>query len=308
MDVGEHSQKSTGLTARFALVAFSMVAGVSYRVVVGALTASIVQFIVLVGLALLFLLLALIARSEERWRRFWEIPFAFFVFTVAGIAGDGMGFIQHLLFLNVLHETPSITGQVGIAQTVWGTVLAQFLGMLCQVVAIILLTKASGSDLKSIFIDRTTVRRLLLVGVAGFVLFYALAAVPIAFPQSVTARFFPNNGVTWARFLSLSPAVLILVFGNGLREELWFRGLFLKKYGRFLSPLAANLLSAVIFTAFHVQVTYTPFLAAFLAFTLGLGLLLGFLMQRSQNLLPSVILHAGSDIPIFLGYLSYASS
>ena len=52
VDVGEHSQKSTGLTARLALVAFSLVAGLSYRVVVGALTASIVQFIVLAGLAL----------------------------------------------------------------------------------------------------------------------------------------------------------------------------------------------------------------------------------------------------------------
>ena len=36
VDVGEHSQKSTGLTARLALVAFSLVAGLSYRVVVGA--------------------------------------------------------------------------------------------------------------------------------------------------------------------------------------------------------------------------------------------------------------------------------
>jgi membrane protease YdiL (CAAX protease family) len=90
-------------------------------------------------------------------------------------------------------------------------------------------------------------------------------------------------------------------------EEIWFRALFLKKYGRFLSPFASNLVAAVIFSAFHVQVTYTPFLAVFLVFTLALGLVLGFLMQRSQSLLAPAILHAGTDTAIFLGYLSYAS-
>ena len=74
-----------------------------------------------------------------------------------------------------------------------------------------------------------------------------------------------------------------------------------------MSPLGANFLAAAIFASFHVQVTYTPFLALFLGFTLGLGLLFGYVMQRSQNLFAAALVHAGSDIPIFLSYLSYAA-
>src|SRR5205085_55356 len=106
--------------------------------------------------------------------------------------------------------------------------------------------------------------------------------------------------------LALAPALIILVLCNGLREELWFRGLFLKKYGKFLGPWSSNMLSALIFTSFHVQVTYTPALLPFLAITLISGLFFGYLMQKSASLFPSAIFHAGSDIPIFLVYLSYA--
>jgi uncharacterized protein len=95
---------------------------------------------------------------------------------------------------------------------------------------------------------------------------------------------------------------------NGLREELWFRGLFLKRYERFLGPGASNVLTAIIFTSFHVQVQYTPQLLPFLGFTFILGLVLGSLMQRSGSILGSVLFHAGSDIPIFLVYLLYVST
>jgi membrane protease YdiL (CAAX protease family) len=37
-------------------------------------------------------------------------------------------------------------------------------------------------------------------------------------------------------------------------------------------------------------------------------LILGWLMQRTRSIIASMIFHAGTDIPIFLVYLSYASS
>jgi membrane protease YdiL (CAAX protease family) len=181
-------------------------------------------------------------------------------------------------------------------------VLAQLVSTACLIIPILLLTKASGSDLRSIFIDKTRKWWPLVVGVAGFVVYYLFTS------SGRAQRFFPNNGITHSRFLALTPAIIVLVLCNGLREELWFRGLFLKKYGKFLSPFSANILSAFIFASFHVQVQYTPALVPFLIFALILGLLFGYLMQKSGSLLPSTILHAGSDIPIFLVYLSYISS
>jgi membrane protease YdiL (CAAX protease family) len=68
------------------------------------------------------------------------------------------------------------------------------------------------------------------------------------------------------------------------------------------------MLAAIIFASFHVQVTYTPALLPFLGIAFVSGLFYGYLMQKSGSVLASAIFHAGMDIPIFLVYLSYAST
>jgi uncharacterized protein len=290
-----------GLASRSALVVACLVAGLAYRIIIGLLPPSILQLGVLLGLSILFLLVALFAKKEQNLIKYWEIPFAFFIFTVAGILGDSNSFgsLQRAFVVHLLHETP--TSNNPIASTVLGTVLGQLVGTIGLTVPIILLTKAPGSDLKSILIDKNRKPWVLVVGIIGFAVFYLWAA------SGRAERFFPSNGVTFPRFLALTPALIILVLCNGLREEMWFRGLFLKKYGKFLSPFSSNLLSAFIFASFHVQVTYSSSLPIFLMVTLILGLLLGYLAQKSGSILASVIFHAGTDIPIFLVYLSYLS-
>lgn len=292
-------RESTSPTSRFALAVFCLAAGFAYRAIVGFIPPGLVQAGVLLGLSALFLTITVISRRRHNFRKYWEIPFAFFIFTIAGIAGDQGGFLQQTFVLNVLHETPSENNP--LASTVMGTVLAQLVSTISLVVPMILLTKASGSDLKSIFIDKTRNRWALVVGIIGFLVFYLFTA------SGHAQRFFPNNGVTLPGFLALTPAIIVLVLCNGLREELWFRGLFLKKYGKLFGAMFSNMLSAIIFTSFHVQVTYTPALLSFLGIALIEGLFLGYLMQKSGSVLASAILHAGSDIPIFLVYLSYAS-
>jgi membrane protease YdiL (CAAX protease family) len=289
---------AAGLAERSMLVIFCLAAGFGYRVLVGAFPANIVQAGVLLILAAVLLLLSVLARRSQRLAQYWEIPFAFFVFTVAGILSDQGGFIQQLFVRNVLHEAPSANNP--LATTVLGTVVAQLVSTVCLAIPILLLTRASGSDPKALFIDQPRNRWALIVGIVGFLVFFVYTA------SGRAQRFFPNAGVTVSHFLALSPALVVLVLCNGLREELWFRGLFLKKYGKFLGPWASNLLAAIIFTSFHVQVTYTPALVPFLVITLVSGLFYGYLTQKSGSLLPSALFHAGADIPIFLVYLSYA--
>ncbi len=294
------TRESTSLISRSVLVVFCLAAGLTYRASVSLIPTGILEDSFLLGLAALLLIVAVLARRNENLRRYWEIPFAFFVFTLAGFVGDvSISPLQHWFIYGVLHETPSANNP--LASTVLGTVLAQLFATLSLVLPIILLTKASGNDLNSIFINKVKSWKWLVVGILGFLVFFLLAAF------GLSKSFFPNNGVTLSRFLALTPALLILVLCNGLREELWFRGLFLKKYGRFLGPLSSNLLAAIIFASFHVQVQYSRSLPIFLAIALIQGLILGYLMQKSGSILSSVIFHAGTDIPIFLVYLSYAS-
>src|SRR5438876_467306 len=185
---------------------------------------------------------------------------------------------------------------------IWVSVLAQSVSTLSIVIPIILLTMASGNDLSSIFIDKARIRRGLVVSIISFLGFYVFTGLGLA------QGLFPNNGITLSRFIALTPALLVLVLSNGIREELWFRGIFLKKYGKFLRPLPSNMLAAIIFTSFHIQVQYTRSLLPFLAVTLILGLWLGSLMQRSGNIVAPGLFHAGSDIPIYLAFLSYTST
>ena len=290
----------TNLALRLAVITFSLAVGFAYRASVSLIPTGILEDCFLLALAALLLLLAIFAKKNERMNAYWEIPFAFFVFTLAGFFADGnVSPLQQWFVHGVLRETTSANNP--LASTVAGTVLAQIFGTLSLVAPIVLLTKASGNSLNSIFISRVWNWKWLAVGVIGFIVFFLLAAFGLSEP------FFPNKGVTFAQFIGLTPALVILVLCNGLREELWFRGLFLKKYGRFLGPLSSNVLSALIFTSFHVQVQYSRSLIVFLAIALVQGLFLAYMMQRSKSTVSPIIFHAGMDIPIFLVYLSYVT-
>jgi uncharacterized protein len=298
---GNERRESTSPAAQAAVAVLCLVAAFAYRGSVSLVPSGILEDGFLVGLAVLFLAMALALRRNEKHARYWQIPFAFFVFTVAGFAADvNISPLQRAFVAGVLHQAP--TANNPLAASVLGTVLVQLFSTFCIVVPIVLLVKASGANLGSLYISRPKSWPVTAIGLVGLLVFYYLAA------RGRTAVFFPHSGVTPLRFLALTPALLVLVLLNGLREELWFRGLFLQRYGQFLGPWTSNLLTAVIFTSFHVQVQYALYLLPFLGFTLVLGLICGYLMQRSGSLIGPVLFHAGSDIPIFLAYLSYVST
>src|SRR5689334_25376258 len=93
--------------ARALLVVLCLAAGLAYRVIVGVFPASVWQAALLAGLAALFLLLAVLVKRTAQLRPYGELPFAFFVFTLAGLAGDQGSWLQQGLVHHVLHETPT---------------------------------------------------------------------------------------------------------------------------------------------------------------------------------------------------------
>src|SRR4051794_37722631 len=142
IDQPPHVSSSTSLASRLLLIAFCLAAGLAYRTLVGVVPASLLQAAMLAGLAALFFVLAVLARRTATLRAYWDIPFAFFIFTVAGLCGDQGGFMQHLLVRNVFHETPSTNNP--LASTVMGSVVAQIVSTVCLVLPIIFLTRASA--------------------------------------------------------------------------------------------------------------------------------------------------------------------
>src|SRR5260370_1325248 len=204
-------KESTSLISRSVLVVFCLAAGFAYRASVSLIPTGIFEDVFLIGLAALLLTVAILTRRSRSLQRYWEIPFAFFVFTVAGFAGDvSISPLQQWFIHDVLHETPSVNNP--LASTVLGTVLAQVFGTLSLVLPIILLTKASGSSLNALFLNKQRSWVWLLVSIIGFLVFFLLSASgrsqALIFPFIwCTCRMFPDDATLgsgrheWKRFL-----------------------------------------------------------------------------------------------------------
>ena len=96
---------------------------------------------------------------------------------------------------------------------------------------------------------------------------------------------------------------------NGIREEILYRGIFLKKYEAFLDQRSSNLLQAIIFSLSHSVAglgisSYTEDTAILVLTTFILGLIWGLITQKTGSVLGTVFFQARTDIAVFIGVFS----
>jgi membrane protease YdiL (CAAX protease family) len=233
------------------------------------------------GLTSILLVTALLLRRSERGKEYWQV---FYVLFVAGVA-----VLLSTLFSSSLLELFRLT----LGSPSW-IAIAKLSESLWRVTPIVVLMAISGADRRSMYLNRGKLSLGVAVGIAGFVGFAGLAFIPLA-----------NQGDMLNKLLSLSPWILIFVLANGFMEELLFRGLFLRRYERFLGKGLSNLLTAIVFTLIHVQVTYVSDVLQFMLIVFPLALVWGYLMQKTDSLWGSAVFHAGADCMIVFGI--YAS-
>jgi membrane protease YdiL (CAAX protease family) len=232
-----------------------------------------------IGVPLASLIIAMLMRRSDRFIQYWRVFFGFFVGATA--------FLLQWLVFHLLT----------FPRTVESIALEKALASLLTIIPIIALTRLSGDSLGSIYVKRGALRTGLLVGVACFA-FFAASAVPSAISMFNAKNVGPDVLLGWA------PWVLIFVLGSGLLEEFMYRALFLGKYEAFFGPKTANILQAVIFCIIHLSVAYTAEPYLFVILTFFLGLAWGYMTQRTDSLLGSVLFHAGTDIPIIISIFS----
>jgi membrane protease YdiL (CAAX protease family) len=252
------------------------------------------------GLLVAGVLLVIAVRTRRTsTSRFNGLALAFFVFALVQVLNNS---VPVYVGSSLLHQPP-VPGNP-LASTASGTVVIQLLETALAAVPILVLTKAAGQDLSTIYVRKGTIGRGLVIAAAVFMLCYLAAAT------GLSDRLFPVlRPLPLHQILALTPALLLLSLSNGFQEELLFRGLFLRRYLTVFGKHTANLLQAAIFTVAHAGVTYTPAALIFLVvFVFPLGLITGYLMRTTRGILAPVILHAGTDIPIYLAFLSYVSS
>jgi membrane protease YdiL (CAAX protease family) len=90
---------------------------------------------------------------------------------------------------------------------------------------------------------------------------------------------------------------------QALSQELQFRGLLMGALERVMSRGWANLAQACFFGFSHLAVNYQGPVAPFVPVTIAVGLLLGWLVQRTGSLWPAVVIHAVADILIAIAVL-----
>jgi membrane protease YdiL (CAAX protease family) len=255
-----------------------------------------------VALSLAYLAITLVTRRVSSLQPFWELSFAFFILAFSRLLNSLVDFVGTA----ILHDPPNAGDP--LASTISGTVVVQLLGTLVAVAPVILSTRVTRRGLGSVYATKGTLGRWFIFAVVFFVIFYVfLATLPLR-PDSPANRLFPTNGpLTVARFVSLTPALLVVSLSNGFEEEFLTRGLFLQKYETFFSARASNVLQAVVFSTAHVGVTYTPTILVFLVIVFLLGLFAGYLMRTTNSVLTPGIFHGALDMGIYVAFLTYAT-
>jgi len=241
------------------------------------------DYIAKVGTIILLFAAALLARRSSRFVKYSPLLFAFFIMSVV-VSLDLVVGTYLVLYLGITGSTPV-------------SAALQKLNEFALVAALIIpFTLVSGGSLGSLYIQKGNLKLGLIIGLVAFTL-AAAGSIPMA-------KLFNAQNLSAARIIPWIPWILVFVLSNAGMEELWFRGLFLRKLDPFFGKFISNFLIAFVFTIMHGTVTYTVNNYFFLAILFPLALAWGYIMQKTDSIWGSILFHAGMDIPILLGIFS----
>lgn len=230
------------------------------------------------------LLSSLLLRHSERLHKYWLVLYAFFTAGVAqALDYYFSGWSLNLLGLDI--STPA------------GVAVDKLESSFLIVVPIMLLTRISRGSMGSIYLQKGNLRQGLIIGLAVFAV-VAAVSVPWARWQYQVGDLSLHRVGPWI------PWIALFVLANSFNEELLFRGLFLRKLEPLLGAFPANLCMAIPFVALHYGVDYSQNLALLMSLLLPLGLALGYVMQKTNSIIASWLIHASFDIAVVLALFS----
>lgn len=233
------------------------------------------------GLTVVFLTAALLLRRHEGLKKYWEIAYAFFIAACAQFLASFLVGIRYWLF-----ETLQIS-----AGTIQDITAGKLFEAAIAITTIILLTKLAGGRLGSVYLQMGNLKLGLFVGLSMLV-------------NNITVGFImgTNGGSTPEALIYIFPWALTFSLANALMEELWFRGIFLKKFTPVIGVGGSILVTSLVFTLAHAGAVYrTPEqIPFFLATIFPLALLWAYLMHKTDSVWGSMLFHAGADVFFFL--------
>jgi membrane protease YdiL (CAAX protease family) len=233
-----------------------------------------------------FLLAAVWVKRDERLNRYWHIAFAFFTAMFAVIVTSLIGG-WNLTILGWFNVKADGTSQFQAVNKVYE--------MLMVVAPILVLTKLSGADLGSIFIKRGNLKWGLSIG--ALVWFNFAASAFLFFALRFTSMDTLGAALVWG---------IVFALANGFMEELWLRGIFLKRFEPVLGVGGSVLVTAIVFALMHGFTSYLIPIAIpfYVANTLTLGLACGYLTLKTDSIWGATLIHAAADLFLFIAMLA----
>jgi membrane protease YdiL (CAAX protease family) len=236
------------------------------------------------GFSALFLVIALGLQTSSHLNRYRLVFFALFTASIAQFID--WHYSQWMArALNIDPNSPE------------GYAIDKLESTLLLVLTILILHKASGGDMASLYLKRGKVRQWVFIGGGAFIFFVVTSIW-------TSEALFQGRDLRLERILPWAPWVILFTLSNGLNEELLFRGLFLKKLDPILGAFLSNLLITLIFVIWHTAADYSADLWVFLGILFILSFIWGWIVQKTDSIWGAVLFHAGADIPVILGILS----
>jgi membrane protease YdiL (CAAX protease family) len=240
-----------------------------------------------ISLTSFFLVAALLFKRSIKLVKYWPIAYAFFIASAVNLVS--------VLFAGYNTEFVHLFGYTTSANRIMA--LAKMYETLLIVIPIIALTLVSGADLGSIFLKIGNQNRKWGFGIGALVLVNFFTSVLIFFG---TGYELPKLGsaIVWGFIFSIC---------NAFSEELWIRGLFMKKLFPLIGIAGTVLLTSTTFAALHfTSVAFLPTLAVpvFVINTFTLGLACGILMVKTDSIWGAYLVHMAADVFLFIATLA----
>lgn len=235
-----------------------------------------------IGLAALFLVSALLTRKKPALKAYSRLLYAFFISITT----------YFLTSWFVIYRDPLLRSIQIVPGTDLYLAAIKVLEAVIVIGAVLILARLWGDKPADLYLRKGRLRLALFIGLCLFFMNSATAIMTGAV-----------RGQAGDFLISRLPWAVIYSLANSLMEELLFRGLFLDKMKAVVGPWGALILTSIIFTVMHSAASYLNIIEAmiFQVVLLPMALLLGYLMQKTENLWGATLYHAGSDV--FLFYL-----
>jgi membrane protease YdiL (CAAX protease family) len=231
-----------------------------------------------IGLSALFLVAMLALRRSERGRAYWPIAFAFFAASLTNVATWYLAApLQRWLL-----------GLAGVsAGTPQGIMWGKLVDVVLRLAPIFALVWLVRDGLGSLYIRKGNLKWSLTLGLLALANLLATAVAVAA-----------SSGRDLAVVVASLPWWSAFALMNAFMEEVWYRGLFLKRLQPAIGATGAIWLTTLVFSASHLFVTYVEpsGMLVFGVITFTLGCAWALLMQKTNTLWGSVVFHMAADM------------